>query len=173
MLTLLRRVAAWLGALPRPLAWLLAAGWAALIWWFSSQPGDVLPAAWYWDYAANLAHAPLFGLLALWVASAVASRPVGEGWPAPGLRGAVLTALVVLAWGVTDELHQSMVADRTPSMWDLGTDVGAALLVLWIATYVGRGAGGRGATEGGLLGRLAAGIAACLGWAALVTFGVS
>jgi VanZ family protein len=155
-LGLVRGVAGALGALPRPVAAAAATGWMALIWWLSSGPIDVsppLPAA---DFFWNLAHAPVFGVLAALAATAVAPRPLPRSWPDPGVRARVVAFAVVALWAATDEWHQSRVTGRHGSPFDFATDATGAACVLWLAAY----AGSATASEPGLRRRL--GIAALL-----------
>lgn len=163
-LALVRAIGRGLGALPRPLAVAAAGGWMFLIWWLSSGPIDVkppLPAA---DFFWNLAHAPVFGVLAALSATAVARRPLPASWPDAGLRARLLALALVAAWAGIDELHQWRVPGRHGSLFDFATDVAGAASVLWIAGYAGRAA----ANERGLRGRLALAAAICAA-AALAT----
>jgi len=111
---------------------------------------------------SNLAHAPLFGLLALWLALA---PPREAGWPRLS-RGAVLAILgAVVLYGLVDELHQTTVPGRVASVLDILTDLVGAACTLWVVGYVG----GRGASERGLWARLAAGVLACVAAALLAS----
>ena len=49
-----------------------------LITFLSSQPGRSGPPSALWAYLMNFAHAPLYGLLALWMALLL---PRENGWP--------------------------------------------------------------------------------------------
>ena len=71
-------------------------------------------------------------------ALAVAGRPTGPRWPDPGKRASRVALLLVVLWGILDELHQAQVPPRTPSAFDFLTDVTGALCVLWVARYLGR-----------------------------------
>jgi len=56
-------------------------------------------------------------------------------------RSAVLAWVVCLAYGASDEFHQSFVPGRTPALDDLAADAAGAatsILVLWCAAVVGR-----------------------------------
>lgn len=99
-----------------------------------------------------MGHAPLFGLLAMWIA--LASRRVraknGFVWvPLGTFQRSTITAGVLL-WGVIDELHQASTPGRHASFWDLLTDGVSAWMVLWVAA----GVGAAGITEGALVKRL-------------------
>jgi hypothetical protein len=163
-LALLRGVGRALGLLPRPVAALATSGWMFLIWWLSSGPIDLrtpLPAA---DFFWNLAHAPVFGTLAVLAAVAAAPRPLPRAWPDPGRWARLVAFSVVAGWAAIDELHQREVVGRSGSPFDFLTDVTAAACVLWIAGY----AGSTTASERGLRRRLGIGVALCVA-AALVT----
>ena len=141
----------------------VAALWMTFIWTLSAQsfPDEefVVWEAW----VANLAHAPLFGLLALWWLPVVLARAEGRGLPPVGAGRAVLTVGLVLAFGFVDEWHQSQVPGRDPSLQDIATDVVGALCVLAVAGYVAR----PDATDAGTWRRLGLGLLAC-GAAAMV-----
>ena len=153
-LAFLRGAGAVLQRWPRGLAWLPVGAWMALIWGLSSQEADhqVRPA--WMGWISNLAHAPLFGLLALWLALALPRR---DGWPRLDGRSVGVLVLFVGLWGVVDELHQSTVPGRDATLPDVLTDLVGAACTLWIAAYVGSGQ----ASEGGLWKRLGLGISAC------------
>lgn len=150
---------------PRPLALLLVAAWALLIWDLSSHsvPKPVVP-SFFWEVASNLAHAPLFGLLTLFTAGLVLRRRDG-GWPSAGTGRFALVAALVLAYGIVDEWHQSHVPGRDSSAFDALTDLVSALMVLWIVRTLGEPGGG----ERRLLGRLGVGVLLCVASALLAS----
>jgi len=153
-------------SLPRPVWAAVAAAWAGLIWYLSSQPGSPEGNSLVWAWAGNLAHAPLFGLLALWLALTLPRTGQGEGrWSRLSTGDLVLVAALVLAWGVTDEWHQSWVSDRTASVADMATDLVGALGTLVVA----RAAGDPACGEGGLRLRLALAALACVSAALVAT----
>lgn len=118
------------------------------IWRLSEGAGGPGGDSFLWGVIGNLAHAPLFGLLAMWIA--LAGRRVSSEWESGRVwvrLGASQRALIVggvLLWGIIDELHQSQVPGRTASFWDLATDGLAAWMVLWVVV----GVGAAGASEG-------------------------
>jgi len=65
---------------PRALGALCAAGWGAFIWYLSGGPPPDVPATPLFSFIFNLAHAPLFGVLALLAALAL-PRAAPRGWP--------------------------------------------------------------------------------------------
>ena len=161
----LRRAGRFLLDVPLPLALVLVGLWGLLIWDLSSHAVPFpTQKSLVWEFLSNLAHAPLFGTLALFVAS-VALRARGGGWPRPSAarNGVVLGA--VLAYGILDELHQSHTPGRDASAFDALTDLCSALLVLWIVHTLGEAE----LEERTLLRRLASGFAVCLGCATLAT----
>jgi hypothetical protein len=149
--------------LPRWGAAVLASAWMAGITWLSSQPGDTQPGPWWQAVLWNGGHAPLFGLLGLWIAL---SLPRRRGWPSLGRTGALLVLGVVFVFGACDEFHQSTVAGRDFSALDLITDLTGASCVLWVASYLGDDR----ADDGGLARRVLAGAALCTLSALSATF---
>lgn len=136
-------------ALRRLARWLPAAGWYAVIWFFSSQTGaesqdvsdGVLTQLFHYDIQNSPmvlsdllsflvrkgAHMGVFFLLTgllLYALSARALRPGVRAGAALGLCG-VLAAL--------DEFHQTFVPGRSGRLQDVGIDLlgGACFLLLW------------------------------------------
>jgi VanZ family protein len=144
-------------ALPRLLPAVLALAWMGFIWRLSSASYAPGPAGLWYKTVANCAHAPLFGLLALFVAAAVLRSPARGAWPRLRRLDVALILGVVLVWGALDEWHQSRVPGREPALGDLATDVVGGASVVWIIAYLGR----PDATDGGLCARLGAGVALC------------
>src|SRR5262245_27717138 len=134
----LRAVGRFLLWVPRPLCALLAIAWAGLIWDLSSHraPIPLHPNLW-WEWISNLAHAPLFGILAL-LLSAVFLREEESRWPSPRGTRIAPVLLCVLAYGLIDEWHQSTIPGRDASLLDVMTDVVSASVVLWIVYTLGR-----------------------------------
>ncbi|MDF1799306.1 MAG: VanZ family protein [Planctomycetota bacterium] len=163
-----RRLLAWSGdrllRLPRPAYALVVVLWAGLIWLSSSREGAPEVGTFWWSVLGNLAHAPLFGLLALWLALAL---PRAGGWSRLSGRDRLVILALVLAWGVTDEWHQSWVYGRDASWIDLCTDFVGALVTLDVA----RAAGDPESTEAGLRWRLLRATLACVLCAIAATIG--
>jgi len=134
----LRAAGAWLLRMPRWLAALLALGWMAFIWNLSSGPIEVGGEGFGWAVLANLAHAPLFGLLALWCCVALPRRREPFLWAQLDARAIALVLAIVGAYGAFDEWHQSRVSTRTPSGYDLATDLVGAAAVLLVVHQAGR-----------------------------------
>ncbi len=165
-LVLLRAAGRALLRFPLVVSLALIAGWMGLIWTMSDRTFERPPelGSYTWRIVSNMAHAPLFGTLALLVSAVVlrrappadASRPHAP-WPRVGPVQAAWVLLVTVAYGALDEWHQASVPGRDPSLADIGTDAVGALSVLWIIAYLGAGA----ASEAGIRRRLFVGIVAC------------
>ena len=112
------------------LAFSAAAGaWMALIFFLSSLEGPQFdetlksdPGAWTQGLPSYLAHAFLYGALAVLVQMAI------WGWnPRRQLMWVVAAAVFAAFYGITDEYHQSFVAGRSASMSDVVLNSVAAL----------------------------------------------
>ena len=126
----------------RVLAGVLALLWAALVWELCTST-RVTRGHWFWwtPWAFNLAHAPLFGLLAALLGLSLAPVVVQGGWrgllravPDPdGARRAafVLVAVLVVGYGVLLEWVQSGIPGRRASGMDVVMDAIGALGVPW------------------------------------------
>ncbi len=118
-----------LGAVPRPLRWLAAAGVMALLFWFSSQHSVAVTTAPYWDTITRKgAHLGIYGLLAACYA-----------WALPPMRYRFVTALLLtVLYGVSDEIHQTLVPPREGSPIDVLIDASGAALALGFLKLVCR-----------------------------------
>jgi VanZ family protein len=108
----------------------LALGWAAFIYWESSQarPFPFLPPAILSQ--DKLLHFCAYALLAALLAAALARTRLG---PVP--RAAIVAALLASGYGASDEWHQAHVPGREASRWDwvadtLGAATGAAVMTV-------------------------------------------
>ena len=108
--------------------WLPALVIMAVIFAFSSQPGDNLPNFIGWDYfVKKSSHALGYGLLAIAYFHYLEYDP----------KRYRLAWLMTLAYACTDEFHQSLVAGRHASLFDafvfdgLGAFVGLLLIFLY------------------------------------------
>lgn len=105
----------------------LTVGWMTLIFFLSAQPS--LPIVSLFSGADLLAHAAFYGVLCVLLVGSLV-RPQVRTWK----RVLILTILVI-AYGVTDEYHQSFVAGRDASAWDILADgMGgflAAVVLFW------------------------------------------
>jgi VanZ family protein len=150
--------------IPRPLAIAGALGWALVIWFLSSQPGRPFgPQGPFTEVLGNLAHAPEYGILALWLVLALPRR---SAWPVLDTRALVGILLVVLLYAVLDEFHQSFTPHRDASAFDVLTDfIGACATLSCVVA-----GGGPRANSRELLLRLVLGFFACVLAASLATF---
>jgi VanZ family protein len=162
-LAALRRTGALLQRIARPLAPLLVVAWVAFIWWLSARPAGQPSSSLFRHWLWNSAHAPLFGLLALW---SVLVLPRAAGWPKLERGSIALVMLFVFAVAVLDELHQSYTPGRDMSPLDVLTDLIGAGCTLAVIAYLGD----ERAYERGLWQRLISGLLLCSGAGALAAF---
>lgn len=112
----------WLKKHPLLYLWLPVVAWMGLIFALSAQPDLPHPDAGWADLlVSSLAHAFVFGVLALLLARALGDRP----------RAARLAFVLTVLYAFSDELHQAFVPGRVPDLWDLVCDaLGAGLALL-------------------------------------------
>ena len=91
---------------------LLSVLYMALIWFLSSQAGVSVPIPSGFDKAIHFAEYGILGFL------------LGRGL---GRRRLWISFLLVAAWGIVDEWHQSWVPLRDASPWDAAADAAGAL----------------------------------------------
>ena len=153
--------------LPALLCVVLVLAWGSLIWALSART-FAKPAhpSFFFELLSNLAHAPLFGVLALFLAALFLRPSVERGWPRFDVTRAGAVVLLTVLYGALDEWHQSRTPGRDSSTLDLVTDLVGACAVLWIVFYLGS----ERASEQGLWGRLFLWTLACVAAAALATF---
>jgi VanZ family protein len=110
----------------RTLYALLALLWMALIYHLSDQPH--LPVPQVFKLQDKLAHAFVFGILGL-LYSRLLSVASPFHW-----RKMIIVTLMVLTYGISDEIHQMAVPGRSPSLGDVIADVtgGALAAFLWL-----------------------------------------
>lgn len=99
------------------------------IFFLSHQPGDTIVLL---DVPNidKLLHSLVYGVLAASTLYAVPERIVRQyPW-----RTGVLVVLFCLAYGLSDEFHQSFIPGRFPSVWDIAADTMGAIVVvcLWL-----------------------------------------
>jgi VanZ family protein len=121
-------------------AWGPAAVWSLVIFGLSSIPGTAIPDVGF-TFADKVAHLGVYSVLgALFYRGWRRTRSGPTAWAI-----VALAALSALAYGVTDEIHQMFVPNRSPEMLDLvadllGGSVGAAAASrLFGARKAGRG----------------------------------
>lgn len=155
-------------ALPRAFQLLLLVSWMGLIWSLSAQtieaPPEVNSAL--WSFCANLAHAPLFGILALLLVALLLHARPADDWPRLQPAVVVTVLVLVLAWALTDEWHQSRTPGRDSSLYDVVTDLVGASSVLFVIAVLDPPR----TDERALRRRLLGGLIACLASAAFVAF---
>ncbi len=111
----------------------LAALWAALLYWESSRanPFPFLPEGILSQ--DKLLHAGAYAVLGALVAAALRARGTGAG------RAVVLAVLVAAAYGATDEWHQAHVPGRDADPLDWAADAVGAIAGAAAAAVVLRG----------------------------------
>jgi len=115
-----------------------ALGWAAVIFGLSSIPGADIPSPPI-PSADKLAHLGVYGVLGfLWFRCA-------RAWPAPAVAPSprpvrrstwAWTIVAVLAYGISDELHQAFVPRRSPDILDVLADLGGGALGAGLAAAI-------------------------------------
>ncbi|MHC4261414.1 MAG: VanZ family protein [Planctomycetota bacterium] len=151
----------WVGGqcvrLPRAAGVVLTLAWMGVIFTLSSFSRPVPEGVRVPLFLNDLAHAPLFGMIAFLALIALPRRRTPFPWPQLNARRVVAILVGVALYGISDELHQSTTPGRDASAADVLTDVIGAASVLWIAANLGRDERlGRG-----LWIRLAVALAAC------------
>jgi VanZ family protein len=116
-----------------------ALGWAALIFGLSSIPGTDIPSVPI-PSADKLVHLGMYGVLGfLWFRCARAwATPAAASSPrrARSRSTWVWTVVAVLAYGVSDELHQAFVPLRSPDILDVLADLGGGALGAGLAAAI-------------------------------------
>lgn len=113
---------------------LLTLGYSAMIYWLSSIPGETDPEnpllsgiiVWTPPAIQNLAHIPVFGLLAmLWHHTLRSWRVKGRLLPASAF-------LLAAGFGIFDEWHQLHVPGRYASFTDILLNTTGAAIAIWL-----------------------------------------
>lgn len=165
VLRLVRAAGRGLARLPRWCGVAAALGWMGFNFWLSSGTRVPQGSSPVFGFVSNLAHAPLFGLLALWWLVALPRRAEPFPWVVVTRGRALVVLALVVGWGALDEWHQSTVAGRDASLGDLVTDAVGAACVLAVVVHAGR----PDATARGVALRLCAGLCACAAAALVAT----
>lgn len=92
--------------------------YAALLFALSAQPSLPSPSVTHGD---KVAHFLAYGGLAFLCARAARGFGARQG------RAVIIGALIAVAYGATDELHQSFVPGRSPELLDLAADAAGAI----------------------------------------------
>src|SRR5262245_35469834 len=108
---------------PTPVRWVAVAAWAAMIFLASNQPGLAVSDDPGVDQPVrHVAHIVVYAGLTLLITWGLTGRRY------PSVRAMVAAAVAAIAYGVTDEWHQTMVPTRTGRPEDLIWDgIGAAI----------------------------------------------
>lgn len=163
----LRGLGRGLQSFPRSVFALITVLWFAWIAHLSSGPIELDTPLPFGSFLTNLAHAPLFGLAALWICGALARRGTPFPWPRISPGSALFVVGVVALYGMTDEWHQSTVPERSACWLDVLTDTTAAACVVWTVRAVGEAQVSEGRTR---LVLLACVLACCSAAAAATAF---
>ena len=101
-----------------------------IIFFLSNQPGDtiILPDVPDID---KLLHSLIYGVLA---AATLYAVPEKRRRNQP-IRTGISVILFCLAYGLSDEFHQSFIPGRCSSIWDLGADFLGAVMVVSVWLY--------------------------------------
>jgi VanZ like family len=117
-----------------PLRWLAVLGCAALIFLLSAQPGLKISSDPGVDGPTrHLAHVAIYGVLTVLLGWAL------SGVRAPTIRIVLVSAVLALIYGATDEWHQTFVPARTGRAQDLVWDGLGAILGCLVLLLVVRG----------------------------------
>lgn len=143
---LLRGVGQGLLVLPRWAGGLLTLAWMGFIFRLSSLSKPVPVGVRVPLFVNDLAHAPLFGMVAFLALIALPRRVEPFPWPRLDRRAWLVVLALVAAYGISDELHQSTTPGRDASIGDVLTDVAGGFSVLLVATHLGRGPSRRAGT---------------------------
>jgi hypothetical protein len=140
-------------ALPRAVAAAAAGALMACIFWLSSGPLAFLPPGDLGAVLGNSGHGPLYGLLAVLAARAVARSPEQLRG---NLRPWALGFAIAVLYGATDEWHQAYVPGRSSSVFDVATDAIGAACAFWVLLPLPDGDTSERTARRRLLGSLAA-----------------
>lgn len=101
--------------------------WAAFIFILSSLPGSAYPEVRF-PHADKFVHAFLYLPLGFWLVRALGNAPL-----ATDTRSALIAFAIGAAYGMSDEIHQLFVPQRSFSLLDWTTDclAVAAGIILW------------------------------------------
>lgn len=106
--------------------WFPVVAWAGVIFYLSNQPGLKSDLPWIYDFILRkIAHFTEFSILFLLIFRALKSHLIE-------IKKALVWALVLtIFYAVSDEYHQSFVAERTASPIDVMIDSLGVLIIFW------------------------------------------
>jgi VanZ family protein len=113
-----------------------AIAWAAIIFGLSSLPGSVIPTLPPYQLD-KVVHAGIFFILCLLLNRALLNQ---RSIPLLSTYHLVLSLVLVIAYGVSDEFHQTVVPGRTPDFFDALADSFGGLLCTFYLLLRARGA---------------------------------
>jgi VanZ family protein len=100
-------------------------GWAAVIFCLSQIPGADVPPMFFGE--DKLAHITVYAILGFFTMGALTGTLRLRRIPRPWLA-----VLLVIAYGVLDEIHQHFVPGRTPDIFDVMADATGGMLGVWL-----------------------------------------
>lgn len=104
--------------------------WMALIFYLSAQPSLGLPGL--FEGQDKVMHFVTYGVLGFLVARGIGPVRGEFSW-----RRMFAAIAFTVAYGISDEFHQSFVPGRSPSVFDLLADALGALAGAWFARHLG------------------------------------
>ena len=105
--------------------------WALLIFAGSSIPSQIFPSIKIFNFDKFI-HIIIFYVFGILVYRALRSYGLDRSFQ---VKHAFITILIVMLYGVTDELHQHYVPGRMPDIWDASADTFGAILAM-LTTYI-------------------------------------
>lgn len=109
------------------LYWLPAILWAGFIFYLSSLPGLKSNLPWPYDFILRkIAHILEFAVLFL-----LLIRAFDKGHTISTKKALLWAFILTIFYAISDELHQSFVADRIASPADVAIDSLGVLLIIW------------------------------------------
>jgi VanZ family protein len=106
--------------------------WMAVIFFLSHQSTIAYPASLDARIVSTLGHIGVFAVLAVLIWWALGLCPLSLD------RRAVLSVVLAILYGVTDEWHQSFVPGRMPDMMDIVADTFGATVAMILMTWLAR-----------------------------------
>ena len=97
--------------------WLPVLLWAALLFCLSSVPGEKIP-SFHFSLSDKLAHCFVYGVFGALSFRAVRLTTRLGRWSA-----ILAVALLAAGYGISDEIHQMFVPERSPEVFDVMADV--------------------------------------------------
>lgn len=114
-------------------AWLPAAIWCGVIFYFSNQPNLHAGVSPVWDFMlAKSAHVTEYFILALLVYRALKISIVNLG----NVKRLYVVGFLSLLYAMSDEFHQTYIIGRTPAIRDIFIDFFGVFLAILIIKYL-------------------------------------